>query len=118
MSAYKLLLVTFDLTQTEPGDVRYNLADQALRFIAGGRLFNPIKQLRFVITDAKPHRIKSALEQRIGRQSSVLIMEVKDISEWKIHGLNKQNQWAKLNRAIEKYDIKVSGLFDDDDSTL
>ncbi len=108
---FRLLLVTFDLFNTVPGDLRYNLADSALRF--HGPVFCPVKQLRFLITKSSCKAVKASLEQRIGRQATTFVTPITSIPAWRIHSTKKQLEWRKLVKTVEKYDIQVRYLSDD-----
>ena len=107
----QLLLVTFDLTKTIPGDPRYAQADATLNF--SGTLFKPLKQNRFLLTSREPQQIMAAIEQRIGRQSGILIMPVTNVSAWRIHELHNRQEWDRLIVAIRKSGIKIEGITQD-----
>jgi hypothetical protein len=107
----QLLLVTFDLTRTIPGDSRYTQADATLSF--NGTLFRPLKQNRLLLTSREPKQIMAAIEQRIGRQSGILIVPVTSVSAWRIHELPKRKEWDRLIAAIKKSGIKIDGITPD-----
>jgi hypothetical protein len=105
---YRLLMVTFDLTGTVAGDRRYAEADQALQLY--GDLFKPVKQLRLLITRSPARVIKASLEQRIGRQSSVLVAPLTAIPAWRIQGFRQRNEWLRFVRAVEDHHLSITGL--------
>lgn len=106
-SRYRVLLVTFDLTRTVAGDRRYTEADQTLELY--GQLFKPVKQLRLLTTHTS-RRIKAALEQRIGRSASILIVPLTSVPAWRIHGHQKILEWRRFVRAVESRGIAINGL--------
>jgi len=103
-----LLLVTFDLTRTIPGDSRYAQVDATLQF--NGTLFRPLKQNRLLLTSRDPQQIMSAIEQRIGRQSGILIVPVTSVSAWRIHEVHRRKEWDRLVTAIRRSGIKIDGI--------
>ncbi|MBA8903098.1 hypothetical protein FHW17_004010 [Phyllobacterium sp. P30BS-XVII] len=85
---WRVLLVTFDLTNTGPGDPRYKAADDALAF--HGEVFSPVKQLRLVLTQANSTRLRSSLEQHLGRNISLMIIEVRNVRQIHIASRTKR----------------------------
>lgn len=102
---YRLLMITFDLTSTIPGDPRYDDADRALK--SHGLIFRPIKQLRLIITRSTSARIKASLDQQIGRSTSVFITPITSIPAWRIHGAAKRREWRDFNNALLDHGIIV-----------
>lgn len=113
-SRFRLLLVTFDLTRTTPGDRRYAEADEALSL--HGELFKPVKQLRFLITSQTSARIKASLEQRVGRSSSIVVIPLTSLPAWRIYGRQKQEEWQRFVAAVRARGIPVVGLNERSDS--
>lgn len=107
---FRLLLATFDLFNTVPGDLRYNLADSALGF--HGPVFCPVKQLRFLITKSSCKAVKASLEQRIGRQATTFVTPITSIPAWRIHSAKKQMEWRRFVKMVEKYDVPIRYLSD------
>lgn len=106
----RLLLTTFDLTDTRPGDSRYRAADETLAMY--GQLFKPIKQVRLLISRRSPEVIKLALQQRIGREASVMITPITALPAWRIHGRAKQQEWRRFVAAMQAAGVHVTGLAD------
>lgn len=106
--AYRVLLVTFDLTDTAPGDVRYRQADSALAMY--GDVFRPIKQLRLVITRMTSQGLRASLEQRIGRDVSIFVTPIKSIPAWRIYGAAKRREWRRFVDAVAIHGIKIQYL--------
>jgi len=104
---FRLRLVTFDLTNTRPGDGRYRTADEALAF--HGHVFRPIKQVRLVLTRAREEAIKASLQQRIGRGESVLVLPLTAIPSWRI-SRGKQREWRRFVEAVEARGLSIAGL--------
>lgn len=102
-----LLMVAFDLTETTPGDARYRLADAALQ--THGEVFWPVKQIRLLLTDRAPSRVKNSLQQQIGASETLLIAPLRSIPEWKITRA-KQGEWRRFVEAVEAAGIHVDGL--------
>ena len=69
-----LLLVTFDLNQPRPGDIRYRRVDSMLA--ASGATLRPFKQTRFVVTRSSPRAITAGIRAIIGRRGNVGVMRV------------------------------------------
>lgn len=111
---YRLLMVTYDLTQTVPGDRRYKDADSSLGI--HGIVFKPVKQLRLVITKSTSSAIKSSLEQRIGRQATIFIAPISSIPAWKISGIAKRREWKRFVQALADHNIDVRYVSQDADS--
>lgn len=105
---YRLLLVTFDLVDTGPDDARYSEADQTLA--VHGEVFNPFKELRLLITRSSSKNIKADLEQRIGRDASILVAPLRMIPAWRIHGAEKRQEWRRFVRAVESHEIEIAAL--------
>ena len=105
---HRLLLVTFDLTGTTPGDRRYAQAEAALA--AHGPVFRPVKQLRFVVTRSTSRRVKASLDQRLGRSTTILVTPIKSIPAWRIVGVEQRRQWRALVRALEEHGVEVDYL--------
>jgi len=102
---YRLLMATFDLFGTVPGDLRYDQADDALRF--HGPVFRPVKQLRLRITQSTCKTVKGSMEQRIGRRATVFVVPLRSIPAWRIFSPPKQLEWRRFVRALEEYDVEV-----------
>jgi hypothetical protein len=98
-------MATFDLYGTVPGDPRYDQADAALRF--HGQMFRPVKQLRFVITRSTCKAVKASIEQRLGRQATVLVVPLKSIPAWKIFSAKKQREWRRFIRALQENGVEI-----------
>lgn len=113
---HRVLLVTFDLFETVPGDPRYNMADAALKF--HGPVFRPVKQLRLLITRSSSNRVKASIEQRIGRQTTIMIAPIKSIPSWRIHGAAKRREWRHFIKALDTYNVQISHVTGDADSSL
>ena len=82
VNSYRLLLVTFDLTQAVPGDIRYRNVDAALSL--HGPIFRPIKQLRLLITQSSSRQIKASVLQRTGAATTILVAPLRSIPAWSI----------------------------------
>ena len=108
----RLLLVTFDLTDTTPGDPRYAAADAALQ--AFGPVFRPLKQLRLLITRAASVRVRASLEQRIGRDVSILIAPISRVTAWRVFGSAKQQEWSAFVAGLAASGVTVAGVSDVD----
>jgi hypothetical protein len=106
--AYRLLMVTFDLTETTPGDPRYRQADAALR--GHGDLFRPVKQTRLLLTQSTSQRVKASLDQRLGRQTSILIAPLKSLPAWRIFGSAKRREWRNFVDAAALRGVEVQYL--------
>jgi len=106
--AYRLLMVTFDLTDTTPGDSRYRQADAALE--SHGDLFRPVKQTRFLLTRSTSQRVKASLDQRLGRQTSLLIAPLKSLPAWRIYGSAKRREWRQFVDAAALRGVEVQYL--------
>jgi len=65
LQRWRVLLITFDLTQTKPGDSRYRDADHAMS--SHGTLFRPVKQVRFLLTSRSSQAIRNSIEQRTAK---------------------------------------------------
>lgn len=111
---HRLLLVTFDLTGTMPGDKRYDQADAALSM--HGPVFKPVKQQRLLITRSTSKRVKASLDQRIGKQTTIFIAPIASIPAWRIDGIAKRREWRAFVKALEDNDVVVSYLSDDAES--
>lgn len=112
---YRLLLVTFDLTNTVPGDRRYREADAALAF--HGDLFLPVKQLRLLITTSTSKRVKASVEQRIGRRATIFVAPITSIPAWRIYGVQKRREWRHFVQALRDRSVKVDYVSDDSDNS-
>ena len=112
--AYRLLLVTFDLTNTRPGDARYRDADNALAF--HGPVYRPVKQLRLLITRSTSKRVKSSLEQRIGTRATIFVAPITSIPAWRIQGLQKRREWERFVRALSDHGVQVQYVTQDRES--
>lgn len=113
---YRLLMVTFDLTQTTSGDRRYKDADNSLEI--HGMVFRPVKQLRLVITQSTSKSIKSSLGQRIGRQATIFIAPISSIPAWHISGAAKRREWRRFVQALTDHNIDVRYVSQDADSAV
>lgn len=102
---YRCYLITYDLTKTIPGDSRYRNADIAIANY--GVLFRPLKQTRLLITDRTALRIRQSLEQQIGGSSSLLIVRVREIPQWRIKGGKQQREWKNFVAALEEHDVDI-----------
>ena len=111
---FRLLLVTFDLTNTVPGDRRYREADAALTF--HGVLFRPVKQIRLLITRSTSKRVKDSVEQRIGRRATILVVPLTSIPAWRIFGVQKRREWRHFVQALRDHEVEVNYLSDDSES--
>ena len=111
---YRLLLVTFDLTETVPGDSRYHQADAAIEF--HGPVFRPIKQLRLLLTRSTSHAVKSSLEQRIGRNMTIFVAPLKSVPAWRIQGVKKRREWRRFVQDLADHGIDVQFITDDNES--
>lgn len=111
LAPYRLLMVTFDLTDTQPGDARYRQADASFKI--HGDVFRPVKQVRLLLTRSKSKRIKDSLEQRLGRQVSILIIPIKSIPAWRIHGQEKRREWKRFADAVKAKGIDIRYLASD-----
>lgn len=111
---YRLLMVTYDLTQTVSGDRRYKDADSSLEI--HGMVFRPVKQLRLIITQSTSKAIKASLEQRIGRQSTIFIAPISSIPAWHISGIAKRREWRRFVQALTDNNIDVRYVSQDTDS--
>lgn len=109
---YRLLLVTFDLTDTVPGDARYKLADASIAF--HGLVFRPVKQLRLLLTRSTSRAVKASLEQRLGRSITILVAPLKSIPAWRIHGIAKRREWRRFVHALAEHGIDVQYVTGDD----
>lgn len=103
----RLLLVTFDLSDTLPGDQRYRQVDQSLRI--HGLMFRPVKQLRLLLTSSSPDLIKASMQQRIGRSETLLIVPITAVPAWRI-ARNRQAEWRRFVDAVEEANVRVAGL--------
>jgi hypothetical protein len=108
-------MVSFDLTNTRPGDVRYRQADASLKM--HGDVFRPVKQIRLLLTRSKSRLIKASLEQRLGRQVSIIIIPVKSIPAWRIYGQEKRREWKRFNDAVNAKRIDIRYLAGDAEGT-
>lgn len=104
----RLLMVTFDLTDTVPGDARYAAADAALS--AFGPVFRPLRQLRLLVTDASSARVRASLEQRVGRDVSILIAPITRVTAWRIFGPTKQKEWTAFVAGLAASGVTISGV--------
>jgi hypothetical protein len=111
---YRLLLVTFDLTDTVPGDARYKQADAAIAF--HGLVFRPVKQLRLLLTRATSRAVKASLEQRLGRSVTILVAPLKSIPAWRIYGVAKRREWRRFVQALAEHGIDVQYVTDDNEN--
>lgn len=108
---YRLLLVTFDLTETVPGDSRYHQADTAIGF--HGLVFRPVKQLRLLLTRSTSRAVKASLEQRLGRSTTILVAPLRSIPAWRIYGGAKRREWRRFVQALADHGIDVQYVTDD-----
>ncbi len=106
--AKRVLMVTYDLTDTEPGDERYRRADQSLAL--HGEVFRPVKQIRLVITSSTSRRIKASLEQQIGRDTTILIAPLTSVPAWRVHGAAKRREWRRFADAVDAAGVRVRYL--------
>ena len=111
---YRLLLVTFDLTDTVPGDGRYKQADAAIAF--HGLVFRPVKQLRLLLTRSTSRAVKASLEQRLGRSTTILVAPLKSIPAWRIHGITKRREWRRFVQALADHEVDVQYVTDDNEN--
>lgn len=111
---YRLLLVTFDLTSTQPGDRRYRDADNALSL--HGEVYRPVKQLRLLITRSPSGRIKQSPEQRLGRSVTIFLAPLDSIPAWRIHGIAKRREWERFVRSLASHGVAVRYVSEDRDS--
>lgn len=105
---YRLLMVTYDLTDTQSGDARYRQADAALT--SHGDLFRPIKQIRLLLTKSTSQRVKASLDQRLGRQTSIFIAPLKSIPAWRVYGTAKRREWRRFVEAAESRGVEIKYL--------
>jgi hypothetical protein len=105
---YRLLMVTYDLTDTRPGDARYRQADAALT--GHGDVFRPIKQIRLLITKSTSQRVKASLDQRLGRQTSIFIAPLKSIPAWRVYGTAKRREWRRFVETAASRGVDVKYL--------
>ncbi|MGR9215061.1 hypothetical protein ACU8KG_28330 (plasmid) [Rhizobium leguminosarum] len=105
---WRVLLVTFDLTNTRPGDPRYKAADDALAF--HGEVFSPVKQLRLVLTQANNARIRSSFEQQLGRNISLMIIEVRNVRQIHIANRVKRLDWQRFEWALALVGLNLDGI--------
>ena len=112
--AYRLLLVTFDLTNTQPGDARYRDADSALAF--HGLVYRPVKQLRLLITRSTSKRVKSSLEQRVGARATIFVAPITSIPALRIQGHQKRREWERFVRALSDHGVQVQHVTQDRES--
>ena len=70
----RLHLVTFDLPNPVPGDIRYRDIDRYLRAI--GTMVMPLKQTRLVLTSLAPGLIVRSIQARIGLRGGVAVVPV------------------------------------------
>jgi len=108
---YRLLLVTFDLTNTVSGDARYREADAALSF--HGSVFRPVKQLRLLISKSTSSRIRASIEQRIGRRTTIFVAPITSIPAWRIYGVQKRREWRRFVQALTDHGVAVRYVSDD-----
>ena len=111
---YRLLLVTFDLTDTIPGDPRYREADAALAF--HGDLFRPVKQLRLLITRSTSRRVKASVEQRIGRRATIFVAPITSVPAWRIYGVQKRREWRHFVQALRDRGVEVDYVSENSDN--
>jgi len=78
-----------------------------------GELFNPVKQIRLLITRASPKRIRASLDQRIGRQTSILVAPLTVLPAWHIYGAGKRRIWRRFVESIRDHGIQIAGLTSD-----
>ena len=112
---HRLLLVTFDLTGTVPGDPRYDQADAALAL--HGAVFRPVKQLRLLITRSTSRRVKASLDQRLGRQTTIFVSPITSIPAWRIVGVAKRREWRAFVRSLAEHHVAVDHVGSDGEST-
>lgn len=105
---WKVLLVTYDLTNTVPGDPRYKEADDALAM--QGDLFRPIKQIRLLLTQKSSLQVRNSLEQRIGLNTSMLIIEMRNVRQLRIANRAKRAEWERFEAALEAVGLDITGL--------
>lgn len=81
-----------------------------------GDVFNPIKQVRLVITTASAAQLEASIMQRAGRAAAVLILPVTAVDAWHIYGRGKARMWRAFVAALDAAGIGVDGLTSDLDS--
>jgi len=111
---YRLLLVTFDLTDTVSGDTRYREADAALSF--HGPLFRPVKQLRLLISRSTSKRIRASVEQRTGRRATIFVAPITSIPAWRIYGVQKRREWRRFVQALTDHGVDVKYVSDESEN--
>jgi hypothetical protein len=104
----RLLLVTFDLRNTTSGDPRYKAADGTMALY--GQLFRPVKQNRLLITNVPARRIRAGVEQRIGIDTSIMILPVTALPEWRIRGVRQRAEWRRLVAALQAAGLEIAGI--------
>ena len=104
----RVLLVTFDLTHTVPGDRRYKVADNAMR--THGPIFRPIKQTRFLITASHPSAVLASLRQQLG-SVSIMILRLRSMGQLQLHRARKK-EMGHLAGEIRRARIEFDGIDD------
>ena len=108
-SRWRVLLVTFDLTGTRPGDARYRAADDAMS--SHGTVFKPVKQLRFLLTDRPSILIKNSIEQRTGK-ITIMISPFTRVFQLRVQGAEKRREMARFLAAVREVGLDTSGFED------
>ena len=70
----KLFLVTFDLNQPRPGDLRYRRVDAFLASV--GTSMRPFKQTRLVVTSAAARSVQAGIRAIIGRRGNIAVLRI------------------------------------------
>ena len=104
---WRVLLVTFDLTGTRPGDPRYRAADDAMS--AHGTLFKPIKQIRFLLTNRSSKLIRGSIEQRTGKVT-IMITPLTRTYQLSVRGNIKRREMAHFLAAARAVGLDTRGF--------
>ncbi len=106
-SRWRVLLVTFDLTGTSPGDRRYRDADDAMSL--HGTLFKPVKQIRFLLTNRPSSLIRGSIEQRTGK-ITIMISPFTRAYQLSVRGVAKRREMARFLAAVQATGLDATGF--------
>ncbi|UYY58007.1 hypothetical protein [Sphingomonas sp. S2-65] len=74
LSRLRLYIVTFDLNQPSPGDLRYRRVDGYLRTV--GAVVRPCKQTRMVVTRSNAAGLRAGIRSIIGARGDIAVFPV------------------------------------------
>lgn len=107
LQRWRVLLITFDLTQTKPGDRRYRDADDAMSNY--GTLFRPVKQVRFLLTRQSSQTIRNSIEQHTGR-ITLMIAPFTRAFQLSVRGKRKREEMDRFLAAARDVGLDTGGF--------